>query len=199
MRHSKRYMITVQEFSKKLEGYFKGANLVDVFHQYNIECDTKDEIEEWKNAIEEQYSEFTRPDESSTVKYSGVKYWDNSWICDDNHKFWGYVIMDFKTESCIGYGGVSIQDHPKPLDDLILKDIYFRKDNEVPLNYKWDVGEYEGWLKFRWGDGSNAIDKVRKRKKIEKEQARKNAELKTKQKKEDEEWLNDIILEEQKQ
>lgn len=39
-----------------------------------------------------------------------------------------------------------------------MKDIFFRKENEIPKDYKWDIGEYEGWLQFRWGDGKNAID-----------------------------------------
>jgi len=29
---------------------------------------------------------------------------------------------------------------------------------EIPKNYKWDDGEYRGWLQYRWGDGKNAID-----------------------------------------
>lgn len=36
-------------------------------------------------------------------------------------------------------------------------DFFFRGPYEVPEDYKWDTGEYEGWLQFRWGDGKNAI------------------------------------------
>jgi hypothetical protein len=36
-------------------------------------------------------------------------------------------------------------------------DFFFRGPHEVPEDYKWDTGEYEGWLQFRWGDGKNAI------------------------------------------
>jgi hypothetical protein len=33
----------------------------------------------------------------------------------------------------------------------------FRGKDEILENYIWDEGEYDGWIKFRWGDGSNAI------------------------------------------
>lgn len=38
-------------------------------------------------------------------------------------------------------------------------DFFFRGPLEIPEDYKWDVGEYEGWLQFRWGDGKNAVKK----------------------------------------
>ena len=38
-------------------------------------------------------------------------------------------------------------------------DFFFRGPSEIPPDYKWDIGEYEGWLQFRWGDGKNAIQK----------------------------------------
>ena len=46
----------------------------------------------------------------------------------------------------------------------------FRGKGEIPEDYKWDVGEYEGWLQFRWGNGLNAIEKedeINRQKKIE--------------------------------
>jgi len=39
------------------------------------------------------------------------------------------------------------------------RDILFRGDDEIPKDYKWDKGEYEGWLQYRWGDRKNAIVK----------------------------------------
>ena len=30
-------------------------------------------------------------------------------------------------------------------------------ENDVPIDYIWDAGEYEGWLQFKWGDGKNAV------------------------------------------
>ena len=46
----------------------------------------------------------------------------------------------------------------------------FRGKDEIPEDYKWDIGEYEGWLQFRWGNGLNAIEKedeINRQKKIE--------------------------------
>lgn len=38
-------------------------------------------------------------------------------------------------------------------------DFFFRGPSEIPPNYEWDEGEFQGWLQFRWGDGKNAIPK----------------------------------------
>jgi hypothetical protein len=32
------------------------------------------------------------------------------------------------------------------------------KEGEIPSGYKWDDGEYEGWLQFRWGNGKNSVE-----------------------------------------
>lgn len=54
---------------------------------------------------------------------------------------------------------------------------FFRKDNEIPKDYKWDKGEYEGWLQYRWGDGKNVIDyKKPSNKKIRLTEGNKNDE-----------------------
>jgi len=45
----------------------------------------------------------------------------------------------------------------KKTNGNLVKDVLFRKPGEIPADYKWDEGEYEGWLIYRWGDGSNAI------------------------------------------
>lgn len=47
--------------------------------------------------------------------------------------------------------------HYNPTNKLAKLDFFFRGPYEVPEDYKWDTGEYEGWLQFRWGDGKNAI------------------------------------------
>jgi hypothetical protein len=44
------------------------------------------------------------------------------------------------------------------------RDYVFRDKDEIPKNYKWDDGEYDGWLQYRWGDGKNAIDYEEKHK-----------------------------------
>jgi len=45
-----------------------------------------------------------------------------------------------------------------PDNKLAELDFFFRGPSEIPEDYKWDTGEYEGWLQFRWGDGKNAIE-----------------------------------------
>ena len=82
-------------------------------------------------------------------------------------------------------GGVGLHDFWNPMKSLAILDRYFRKEGEVPKDYVWDINEYEGWLRFRWGDGENAIDKVKARR-------AKEDELKKKAKKQEEpeDWTN---------
>jgi hypothetical protein len=47
------------------------------------------------------------------------------------------------------------------MNKLYIKDYLFRGEDEIPADYKWDDGEYEGWLQFRWGDGTNAVGYVK--------------------------------------
>ena len=62
------------------------------------------------------------------------------------------------------WGGDKLKNYNNSCDKRVLYDILFRGPDEIPKNYKWDFGEYEGWLQFRWGDGKNAIDYVEKEK-----------------------------------
>ena len=75
-------------------------------------------------------------------------------------RLWGYVIGD--TEECkiIEWGGLDMMNIWKTSDIRRVKDYLFRGKDEIPKDYKWDDGEYEGWLQYRWGDGKNAIDYV---------------------------------------
>lgn len=71
----------------------------------------------------------------------------------------GYVVLDFQREKILRWGKSNeILKFSKRCNPLRLKDIFFRKEEEIPANYVWDDGEYEGWLQYRWGDGRNAID-----------------------------------------
>jgi len=78
--------------------------------------------------------------------------------------FWGYVIAD--TEECkvIEWGGLCMYHISKKMDQREVKDYLFRGEDEIPKDYKWDDGEYEGWLQYRWGDGKNAIGYVEPKK-----------------------------------
>ena len=70
------------------------------------------------------------------------------------------------------FGGYKLKDYNSSTDKRLLMDMLFRLPDEVPKNYVWHDGEYEGWLQFRWGDGKNAIGYVEpeKPKKVVKEE-----------------------------
>lgn len=99
-------------------------------------------------------------------QYSLDKYKDYS---EDNAIFYGWTILNFETEKFTTGGDICEEvylfsfDIPKlkrdPKKFLYYKklDEYFRRDDEIPENYKWDDGEYDGWLQYRWGDGRNKI------------------------------------------
>ena len=74
--------------------------------------------------------------------------------------------------------------------DLELLDVLFRKPGEIPEDYKWDNGEYEGWLQFRWGNGLNAIEKEDEINLKKKEESRKNREKREAEKEEFEKLFN---------
>lgn len=208
MKHNKRYMITIQEWGMKDSGFYKNASKEKFFTSQDIEVDTINEVNTWIDEINEYYSSpvIERPDYDAKEKYEKIvekqgkfetSITQENWTYDETHFFWGYVVMDFEEEKCIKYGGVSILNYIKPLKNLALKDHYFRGDNEIPKDYVWDgKEEYQGWLKFRWGDGSNAIDKYRARKAKEEEHRQKEYANKLKERQEEEEYLKEFIDEE---
>lgn len=97
----------------------------------------------------------------------------NEYICLDfvSEKVFKYSIYKSQPKDFLNYGYYrntkptrrlyesmfSILVDKGKLDSPRVRDILFRREDEVPKNYKWDDGEYEGWLRFRWGDGKNAI------------------------------------------
>lgn len=112
------------------------------FQEEKQEFDTEKECREYANLINSVYGK-TKP----TFDRFGTQ------------KKWGYVMLDFENERIIGWSkNGEICKFRKYSNTLSLKDDFFRKENEIPKNYKWDNGEYEGWLQYRWGDGKNAID-----------------------------------------
>ncbi len=148
------------------------------------------EVEDFVKLIDEIYSGITRPDVNESYKYrkKAPKYCksnEENYIYDENHFWWGYAVLDYKNEKVIMQGGVGLYDFWNPMKSLAILDRYFRKEGEVPKDYVWDINEYEGWLRFRWGDGENAIDKVKARR-------AKEDELKKKAKKqeEQEDWTD---------
>ena len=180
---SKRYRVELHTWGKNWNGkdYFK----TDI-----TKFDDIKEVEDFVKLIDEIYSGITRPDVNESYKYrkKAPKYCksnEENYIYDENHFWWGYAVLDYKNEKVIMQGGVGLYDFWNPIKSLAILDRYFRKEGEVPKGYVWDINEYEGWLRFRWGDGENAIDKVKARR-------AKEDELKKKAKKQEEpeDWTN---------
>lgn len=180
---SKRYRVELHTWGKNWNGkdYFK----TDI-----TKFDDIKEVEDFVKLIDEIYSGITRPDVNESYKYrkKAPKYCksnEENYIYDENHFWWGYAVLDYKNEKVIMQGGVGLYDFWNPMKSLAILDRYFRKEGEVPKGYVWDINEYEGWLRFRWGDGENAIDKVKARR-------AKEDELKKKAKKqeEQEDWTD---------
>ena len=180
---SKRYRVELHTWGKNWNGkdYFK----TDI-----TKFDDIKEVEDFVKLIDEIYSGITRPDVNESYKYrkKAPKYCksnEENYIYDENHFWWGYAVLDYKNEKVIMQGGVGLYDFWNPMKSLAILDRYFRKEGEVPKDYVWDINEYEGWLRFRWGDGENAIDKVKARR-------AKEDELKKKAKKheEKEDWTD---------
>ena len=180
---SKRYRVELHTWGKNWNGkdYFK----TDI-----TKFDDIKEVEDFVKLIDEIYSGITRPDVNESYKYrkKAPKYCksnEENYIYDENHFWWGYAVLDYKNEKVIMQGGVGLYDFWNPMKSLAILDRYFRKEGEVPKDYVWDINEYEGWLRFRWGDGENAIDKVKARR-------AKEDELKKKAKKqeEQEDWAD---------
>lgn len=177
---NKRYRVELQIWGKNWDGkeYFK----TDI-----TKFDDIKEVEDFVKLIDEIYSDIIRPDVNESYKYrkKAPKYCKSNkenYIYDENHFWWGYAVLDYKNEKVIMQGGVGLYDFWNPMKSLAILDRYFRKEGEVPKDYVWDINEYEGWLRFRWGDGENAIDKVKARRAKEDE-----LKKKAKQKKQ-EDW-----------
>ena len=91
---------------------------------------------------------------------------------EDNATWWGYIVLDMKDCRCVRCGGHGFQlsywniiKQPKKINsDDVNKDYFFRDITVCPDDYDFDDGEYNGWLRFRWGDGANAIGYEKPRK-----------------------------------
>ena len=180
---SKRYRVELHIWGKNWNGK-------DYFKNDITKFDDIKEVEDFVKLIDEIYSGITRPDVNESYKYrkKAPKYCksnEENYIYDENHFWWGYAVLDYKNEKVIMQGGVGLYDFWNPMKSLAILDRYFRKEGEVPKDYVWDINEYEGWLRFRWGDGENAIDKVKARRAKEDE-----LKKKAKKKEEQEDWTD---------
>jgi hypothetical protein len=126
--------------------------------------DTLEEVKEETKLIKEFYKDTPRPiKKSGQYKVSSVDY-------SKGGCFWGYIVLDYEKKEVLEIykdGAriyetkiINLKEQLIPIHETrvnYLKDLMFRGEDEVPKNYRWDEGEYEGWIKYRWGDGSNAI------------------------------------------
>ena len=149
-KNSKRYVLIFNRWTYKI----KAKSIT--------EYDTIEDAQEEINLINELYKDTPKPIEKWYVKNNKEEYFDNRDV-----SYWGYVLIDFKEEKItIGNNGIYFpyrfnKDCLKRDNRLFIKDYFFRKEDEIPENYKWDgIEEYSGWLRFRWGDGKNSIEYV---------------------------------------
>lgn len=175
--HTKRYVLISQEWGVDI---FKLPSLW--VKESKFEADTLEELKPEIEMIKEIYQDIKRPDENiptfNKVNKDGYRertarssntglycicdnIYNKNYIYDKDHYWWGYLVLDFKLNKPIEVGGVGLEtySYPHKTGNLLFMDSIFRKPGEVPENYKWDEGEYYGWLNFRWGNGKNAIEK----------------------------------------
>lgn len=129
MKYNKRYVILFDVWSVK------------TFEREQHEFDSYNQIMEYASFIDSIYV-----NTEETYDRYGYK------------KEWGYVVLDTQKEKVIKWSITKcIVGVNSKTSKLYLMDYLFRKDDEIPKDYKWDDGEYKGWLQYRWGDGKNAI------------------------------------------
>ena len=158
MKHTKRYMVIFNKWDRHK------------FHEDKTEYDTIAEANEEARLLEEVYADTPRPKSETRYQrrmingridwYSKAKaYTDYIWGEPYMEEaLWGYVIIDFENEEVVKWGHDQLKFVKKNDDIRRTKDRFFLKEGEIPSGYKWDNGEYEGWLQFRWGNGRNSIE-----------------------------------------
>ena len=164
----KRYLVVthIQGLQNKINphGYY-----YDYFKEEREYFDTREEVNEYVTLFEQVADIYDKPHWGKKHKNDR----ESRWIFENpEQRLCGYLVADTKKEMVLQWWG-EMYNISKKTDKLKIKDILFRGEDEIPKNYKWAPGEYEGWLRFRWGDGKNAIDYVD------------NLKPKTKDKKED--------------
>ena len=128
-----------------------------IFESEKLEFDTIEEAKEYINLFESICSEYERPEKEPKKPYSNS---ERKYIFDSpNKKLWGWLLGDRETRNLV-WGHDKLYKYSNKTNKLELFDFLFRGPDEIPKDYKWDIGEYDGWLQFRWGDGKNAIGYV---------------------------------------
>ena len=160
----KKYLVVTNIWGKKEVTMWLSR---DVFEEEKEYFDTLEEAEDFAWLFKEYAAVFPNPEKKTWDNYRdrANKYYSAKTKLAYNtfkpgERLWGYVICD--TEECkvLEWGGLCMYNISKKMDQRQVKDILFRGEDEIPKNYVWDDGEYEGWLQYRWGDGKNALDYV---------------------------------------
>ena len=133
------------------------------------EFDTLEELNEHIELFKEICKNYERP-ASKIVGYSRWEKHKEDVFDSPNKRKYGYLYGDRETMRLV-WGFDKLYRYNKSTNNLKLYDILFRGEDEIPEDYKWDDGEYEGWLQYRWGDGKNAVGYV------EPEKPKKNNEV----------------------
>ena len=126
------------------------CNLIYVDKE-KLEFDTMEELNNYLELFKDYCSMFVKAERIK--KYTGTLQWGFDSV---DKRAWGWLIGDRETMN-MTWGGEKLYNYNSKTDKRVLKDILFRGSDEVPEDYDWDDGEYEGWLQYRWGDGKNAI------------------------------------------
>ena len=158
-KRTKRYVLLFNEWWRQNR---RGHDYTWHFNPSWHEYDTLEEAMEEVKLINEVYSPQLIP---FSEKVPHDDFWDDGeGDITNGGKWWGYALLDYEREKVVKSGGKGYlrATHMKPVTmksnkDLYFLDEYFCGPSEVPKDYDWDDGEYEGWLQFRWGDGKNAI------------------------------------------
>lgn len=130
-------------------------NYPDFFESEHYRFETLEEMNDFIHLFEEFCNTLTLPKNISEARKKG--YW-NRWS-NENERLWGYVYGDLETRK-IKWGGYKLRDFDAGSDKRQILDMLFTTEDDVPADYEWDDGEYEGWLQYRWGDGKNAVGYV---------------------------------------
>ena len=157
-KHTKRFMVIFSIWGQKPVPREKRCDNLDS-HEYvhnEVEFDSEKEWKEEVELIEKLYKDTPHPTERKG------KCDEPKWnFTSEDERLWGYMVLDFSLSKVLRIGNDGIFDYKKTKTknkvSLGLLDKLFRGDDEIPKNYSFDIGEYEGWLQFRWGDGRNRV------------------------------------------
>lgn len=130
------------------------------------EFDSTEEVAEEISLINKFYNDTPKPEKIRDKNYTtwNKKY---TYSYKNDRWWWGYMVLDMEKEKCLEIGHDGFAAFKRIRDfDLEAKDYFFRKDGEIPDNYDFAEGEYDGWIQFRWGDGKNAIGYVEPEKEV---------------------------------